>query len=267
MCRMLWFVAVAGAVNLAAFGQESAEDKAAAREARLEKMRQIAARFTVKAGEGEAVRTVPLRESPILRFNDPAREFHDATLWAWGDKGRPVCLLAIEQYKDSWFECISLTDEPLLAETKELKWQPKPPGIALQLFPDAPKPAKDAPRRLAQTKTLLGKLTVHEIGRTGSRYELRLMTTPLYRYADPEGDLLDGAIFAFAYGTNPELLAIIEARGPADAAKWHIAFARCGTAEPRVMLADMELFHLPYARQTKPTDAYWNFAHRFADEK
>jgi hypothetical protein len=249
-----------------AAAQDAADDKVA-REERLAAMRKIAARFTVKAGEGEQARDVPLMEAPILRFNDPAREFHDATLWAWGDKGRPLCLLAIEQYKDSWFECISLADEPLVAVTKELKWQPKPPGISLQPFPGAPKPAKDAPRRLAQMKTLLGNLTAHEIGRTGSRYELRLMTTPLYRYEDAESELVDGAIFAFAYGTNPELLAIMEARGPKDAAKWHVAFARCGTAEPYVMLGDKELFHLPYARQSKPTDPYWNFAYRFPEEK
>jgi hypothetical protein len=230
-------------------------------------MQKIAARFTVQAGEKEQARTVPLMESPILRFNDPAREFHDATLWAWGEKGRPLCLLAIEQYKDSWYEFISLADEPLVAETKGIKWQPKPPGITLQTFPDAPKPAKDAPRRLAQMKTLLGKLAVHEVGRDGSRYELRLMTTPLHRYADADAELQDGAIFAFAYGTNPESLAVIEARGKADAPAWHVAFARCGTAEPYVMLGDKELFHLPYATQTKPTDPYWNFAYRFPEEK
>ena len=266
MCRLIWPVTCWLLFGHLGVAQESTADKAA-REARLEAMRKIAARFTVKAGQGEQARTVPLMASPILRFNDPAREFHDATLWAWGGKGRPVCLLAIEQYKDSWFECISLTDEPLTAEAKALKWQPKPPGITWQAFTDAPKPAQDAPRRLAQMKTLLGKLTAHEIGRTGSRYELRLMTTPLHRYTDSEPELLDGAIFAFAYGTNPELLAVMEARGPADASAWHVAFARCGTAEPRVMLGDKELFHLPYATPTKPTDPYWNFSYRFPEEK
>ena len=39
------------------------------------------------------------------------------------------------------------------------------------------------------------------------RHELRLMPQPLYRYdADDEGGTFDGALFAFAQGTDPEIL-------------------------------------------------------------
>jgi hypothetical protein len=249
--------------------QEAAEksDKEKAREERLAAMRQIAERFTVQVTEDGKIGKVPLMESPILRFNDPAREFHDATLWAWGDKGRPVCLLAIEQYGDQWFECISLADSTLTADADKLKWRPKSAGITLAPFPDAPPPAKTAPRRMAQMKELLGKLSAYEVGKTGSRYELRLMARPLHRYEDPEAGLQDGAIFAFAYGTNPELLAVIEARGTPDDSQWQVGFARCGTAEPHVLLDKTEIFTLPYARGTTAADPYWNFSYRFAEKK
>jgi hypothetical protein len=249
-------------------GAQEPPDKDEAREQRLAGMRKIAERFTIQlAKEGKPPRRVPLMESPILRFNDPAREFHDATLWAWGDQGRPVCLLAIEHYGNPMYECISLADGTLTADADALKWRPKSAGITLAPFPDAPPPATSAPRRMAQMKELLGKLSAHEIGKTGSRYELRLMARPLHRYKDPDAELQDGAIFAFAYGTNPELLAVIEARGAAETSQWQIGFARCGTAEPHVLLDKTEIFTLPYARGTTAADPYWNFSYRFGEKK
>src|SRR5262245_13013673 len=124
---------------LAVAGGQEAPEAEAAREARLKAMYGIAQRFNVQVGEGAERKPVPLMESPILRFNDPAREFHDATLWAWGDAGRPLCLLAIEQYGDrSWYECISLAGDKLSADADGLKWPRKGPGITLSPFPDAP---------------------------------------------------------------------------------------------------------------------------------
>ena len=121
-------------------------------------------------------------------------------------------------------------------------------------------------RRLAQMKELLGKLQAYEVGRTGMRYELRLMPKPLLRYSDAEENLHDGAIFAFAYGTNPELLAVVEATGEtAETATWKIGFARCGAAELHAVLNEKELLHLPYATRTGPKDAYWNFPFQFGE--
>ena len=249
--------------SLAAGAQESPE-KTEAREARLAAMRQVAERFKVQRGEGAERAAVPLMEAPLLRFNDPAREFHDATLWGWGESGRPLCLLAIEQYGErSWFECISLSSAAFTAEAEVLRWAPKRGGPEMQPYPGASPASDKAPRRLVQMKELLGQLRAYEVGRTDSKYELRLMPRPLIRYEDEKAELADGAIFAFAYGTNPELLGIIEARGPADSAAWQIGFARCGTAEPHVLLKDQEIFTLPYAKGTTPEDPYWNFSYQF----
>ena len=131
------------------------------------------------------------------------------------------------------------------------------------LFPDASPPSDKAPQRLVQMKALLGQLAAYEVGRTGSRYELRLMPRPLHRYNDDKAKVVDGAIFAFAYGTNPELLAVIEARGSAASAQWQIGFARCGTAEQHVLLKAKEIYTLPYAKTTDAKDSYWNFSYTF----
>jgi hypothetical protein len=235
------------------------------REERLAAMRGIAERFKVRTADAGEPRELSLHEAPLLRFDDPAREFHDASLWAWGSPGRPACLLAMEQYGGQrWFELISLAPGKLTAEAASLKWTPPSPGLELQGYPDAPRPAREAVRRLSQMKDLLGKLQAHEVGRTGMRYELRLMPKPLLRYSNADDNLHDGAIFAFAYGTNPELLAVVEATGETAAtATWQIGFARCGAAELHVVLNEKEIFRLPYAAQTGPKDAYWNFPFQF----
>jgi len=263
-CRIALALVLGCCVYVAADDPPSAKSD---REKRLESMHQLVAQFKILKADEEEPQS--LMAAPLLRFDDPTRDFHDGTLWAWGERGRPLCLLAVEQYGQTMFEFISLAEgeAKFTAAAEGLKWQPKAPGVTFQPLPDAPPPAKTAPRRTAQMKELLGELSVHEIGRTGNRYELRLMPKPLHRYADAEANVQDGALFAFAYGTNPELLAVIESRGPADDAQWHVAFARCGTAEPHVLLKEKEIFTLAYATRTSPEDPYWNFAARLPPKK
>ena len=43
------------------------------------------------------------------------------------------------------------------------------------------------------------------------REELRLLPKPLYRYEPKAGPVIDGAVFAFVMGTDPESLLLIEA--------------------------------------------------------
>ena len=42
--------------------------------------------------------------------------------------------------------------------------------------------------------------------------ELRLLPTPIARYGEPGTKLLDGALFAFVLGTDPEVFLFLEAR-------------------------------------------------------
>ena len=59
------------------------------------------------------------------------------------------------------------------------------------------------------------------------RYELRLLPQPIHRYADASAGLLDGALFVIAYGTNPEVVLVIEANGKEKTQPvWTFALAR-----------------------------------------
>ena len=62
--------------------------------------------------------------------------------------------------------------------------------------------------------------------RKKDRVQLRLLTTPLYRYEKESEQILDGGLFCFADGTDPEAVLVIEAVRDGDALSWEYAFMR-----------------------------------------
>src|SRR5688572_11790418 len=76
--------------NILAIGQES---DTASRAERLEAMRARAAEMAAQVGPAERPRKIEPTADALLRFNDATRDFHDGTLWAYCDSGRP-CFLA-----------------------------------------------------------------------------------------------------------------------------------------------------------------------------
>jgi hypothetical protein len=99
--------------------------------------------------------------------------------------------------------------------------------MKFQTLTDAEPPADKAARRLTQMNTAARRFTVHTLATVDGRVELRQLSRPLLRYSDAEAEIIDGAVFSFAYGTNPEVLLVLEAQTRRDApATWHYAFAQ-----------------------------------------
>jgi hypothetical protein len=72
---------------------------------------------------------------------------------------------------------------------------------------------------------------------------LRLLPRPLYRYdlasaKAPDPNLLDGGLFAYVLGTDPEVVLVLEAVGTAEKAGWQYAFARATSGGLEVKLGD-----------------------------
>jgi hypothetical protein len=72
---------------------------------------------------------------------------------------------------------------------------------------------------------------------------LRLLPRPLYCYdlanaKDPDPNLLDGALFAYVLGTDPEVVLVLEAVGTAEKAEWQYAFARATSGGLEVKQGD-----------------------------
>ena len=93
-----------------------------------------------------------------------------------------------------------------------------------------------------------------------NRVPLRQLPMPLHRYADPKAGLLDGAMFVWANGSDPEVVLLLEVSGDDLAsAKWQYALAATGSAETKVNFDGRQVWHRPRVPDVTgtSTDPYW----------
>jgi hypothetical protein len=235
-----------------------------------------AARSAAMRELARAIRLVPatagtkseLIPDPIYRFDDPARRFSDGTLWAFGKSGRPDALLCLSLEKDDrgrlkWIhELTALSGGAVAASSLHgsggWAWNPKESGVVLRPIPGAQPPADEEGRRLRQMRELARRFKASESldparNDPSDRFQLRLLPQPVLRYRAADAGLVDGAIFLLAYGRNPEIALLIEARREAKGEPaWSYGLARIGAARLRVDLDDREVADLP-----KPVVAGW----------
>lgn len=234
----------------------------------LEVMRRLArATRLSEVVDGEAKPPAPPRPEPLLRYSDPPRGIQDATLWAWGDRGRPIALMKVERWSNRrpevrWnFGIVSMSTGRVEVKYSDgLVWASRKIGWESHPFPDAPPPADSEAKRLAQMKELARRfsVTIHSV-HNDNPLQLRLMPKPIERYADPTSKILDGALFALAFGTNPTVLLAIEAEGiDAAGASWRYALARNGSGEMSALLDGKEVWNQPYALAPGDSDVYTN---------
>jgi hypothetical protein len=90
-------------------------------------------------------------------------------------------------------------------------WQVPAAGIQPLPIPGAPPPADSAKQRLTQMRTLARDFQAYHVLDMVEQ-ELRLLPQPIYRNEKSSEEVVDGALFAFVAGTDPELMLLIEAR-------------------------------------------------------
>jgi hypothetical protein len=232
----------------------------------LARMKAVASSIRLLADAERADSTVKLVGEPILKYTDNTRKNRESSLWIWSSGGRPVAVLGVEFYADPpmgprWlFEIASLSENRIAAQhAPDLDWTAKAPGLAWTPVAGAGAPADSALRRLAQMKTILRSFTAHESAVIEGRIELRPLTSPLVRYAEPDAGILDGAIFAFANGTNPEVLVVVEAYAAKDSERrWRYALAQMTGAAVAVELDGKEIWQRGEADPPAIRDSYIN---------
>jgi hypothetical protein len=175
-----------------------------------------------------------LRREPVMRWT--SENDYTGEVFVWTHEGAPGvvgCIFSGPQGKDArqiMHEFHSLAPNPLHAEARGGSgWLPQEPGIKLEPVPDAAEPAKSKARRLTEMRDLARRFTA-QVLRGSSKWEMRLLTQPIYRYeiSDDRSPLVDGAVFAFVWtaGTDPEALIAIEARRTNRGVQWYYAPAR-----------------------------------------
>ncbi len=216
--------------------------------------------------EATPAKVLKVCEHPLLSFGDPARDNEAGTLWAWSDGGRPLAMMELYRPSDAesvWISAWTLTSAPLVEMTIDSTetWVPAKNDFALQDFPDQAAVSNRPVVRLRQMKDLSRRFESHEFwDPDNSRFELRLLETPVLRYSDKGNGVFDGCVFVFAHGTNPEVLLFIEAQGTsAETSKWQFAAFRLGSAEMHLELDRKPVWFRDRTPGVvgMPNDPYW----------
>ena len=101
---------------------------------------------------------------------------------------------------------------------------------------DAPKPAATVAARLTQLRQLARRFGAKEHFNK-ELIECRLIAQPIDRYQSQAEKIVDGAIFALANGTNPEIGVVLET----DGEHWTYGILRLTSAESTVTLDGKEI--------------------------
>ncbi|MEX2137865.1 MAG: hypothetical protein WD894_01300 [Pirellulales bacterium] len=177
----------------------------------------------------------PLKPHIVLRWDNNVSGRNSAVglTVVWADDIRPQVIASIYPLRGILeHEIDLLSREPNLIGKREgrLLWQPKETGIEFHAVPEAPPPAQTIARRRLQLKQLALQFEATMLGfnpDNSDRQELRMMPQWLYRYGREGTECLDGAIFSFAMGTDPEAVLLLEAfKTNDDAYQWQFAFVR-----------------------------------------
>jgi hypothetical protein len=257
-----------GVVSAPAAHYESDADSE--RKSRLEVMKKLVGSLEISqtiVTPEKRDETVSLSPELVLTYTDPAREFSDSTMWLWTDKGRPVATTTVEYYPDrpadkTWiFEFATLSTHPVTMRLgKQKAWHIQQPAAIRREIASAPVPADSRPRRLQQMRDIARRFAVETFTPRGDRFVVRLMPTPLLRFPESESDRADGAVFAFAYGTNPEVILLVEAVETADGLEWRYGVAPLTAIGIVVRLDDQEVWTRTFGRGPTIQAVYVNGA-------
>lgn len=229
--KAMAIVPLAAAMSVIASARSGAEEEPASAD-RLDFMKKSVAVYSVTGDASpKSEAEYSLRPEPLLRWDNPVSKVPDGTLFLWTDRAdRPVAIVQVfiaANTKDLWLhEFQSLSTRPFeVRRGADSVWTPRRGGIGLKALADAPVPAGTKPARLTQMRQLAKRFEAQDDFEGTSRWELRLLATPLHRYGQDNDTVVDGAIFAFAHGTDPEALLVLEARKEGTGLAWHYALA------------------------------------------
>ena len=190
-----------------------------------------------------------VEKEPALRWSNPARTGEDGALFFWTLNGRPELIGTMFTYRlndkiNRKHEFHSLATGPMTAEFRGKEvWTPRTAGVTFEPLPGAPDVATTPRQRLTQMKALARDFSASLVDAEGESFELRLLTQPLIRYEPKDKDVLDGAVFAFSLGTDPEVLLLLEARAAGDAHQWQHGLVRFHFVDLQARYKDKEVWH------------------------
>jgi hypothetical protein len=176
---------------------------------------------------------------PVLRWRNVTRgtQESEGVFVLWANKGRAEALASIYPWEGNLvhdFASLSRGAKLVARDGGRVIWSPARPGVEFNDIPGAPAPADTPAARLRQMKGLTDRFKITMTGwkpDKSDREELRLLPKPLYRDELSYGSgsdpgWIDGGVFAFVQGTDPEAILLLEAVRDGKGPRWQYAVAR-----------------------------------------
>lgn len=236
-----------------ASAQDSEQDLGEMREMFL----RVATQFQVGTAEGNVA--FKLLPRPVSNWSNAERQTSAGGMFLWTWQGRPQVAMCVYP-KDGGYdhEFQSLSTKPISGTSDRLNWKPNQAGVEFQTI-SGQEPGGSHPVRLRQMRNLAREFSAKLVHPTRGEKLLRLQTTPVYRYelSQNEGELVDGALFTFVQGTDPEVVLMIEAvKEGASAVKWQYALARMTMVPTEVRHKNELIWKIDWAR-IQPHQPYY----------
>lgn len=217
-----------------------------------------------------------LADQPTLKWSNTLEATVHGSVLVWTKDGRPQAIASIYKFfttkKEFSAEFHSLAKEPLTAlQGDSVVWQPAKAGIEFQPLTNISPPAKTPSQRLTQMRSIARDFAADVTIWSGTNHNLRLLTQPLVRYGSGSGELVDGAIFAYARVTDPDVLLVLEAKAADDKEPhWEYAIARMHSGKLRVRYRDDEVWSAdalapPYYQKNGPYTTFQNIPEPHVD--
>jgi hypothetical protein len=235
-----------------AFGQAETEPSATDTkwQEELRFLKEAAAEFVLYRTDSAGAR-LTMNPEAVLRYSNPlgGGQGGSGVTYLWLQGQRPVAGLSLSiRPADNhvYMECTSFGGTALSCLRQGAEhWSPKTDGPIAQRLPEAPAPASSKAQRLAQMRDIARRFSAASYTQADIRTELRLLTTPLYRFAAEDSGVLDGAVFAFVVSNDPELFLLLEAvrtAGGDSATQWQYSLARMSSRKETIRLDDKEIW-------------------------
>jgi len=206
---------------------------------RMQFMKKALGRYTIQVGEQKEPATVG---DPCLRWTNPINGAPDGVVAVYAYKGgRPAALgqlfLGTEWVNE--FTIIAESDVTI-KRSGRLFWKPLEYVCKFADLPHSPTPADKPVLRSAQMRAIAGDFSAISHFR-GDEHNLRLLPQPIYRYSE-KGKILDGALFVYVLGTDPDCGLLLEAYQDGKDSRYRYALAPITVFKLEVRYKDREVW-------------------------
>jgi hypothetical protein len=212
-------------------------------EKRMMFMKSAVSRYTIQVGNRKEASKAA---DPCLRWTDPVSNATDGILAVYAHNGgRPDAIAQFFfNFQKKWiieFTIIPDSDVNILLSGREY-WKPSEFVCKFTDLPNSPVPADKPVGRLAQMRAIAADFSVIDyFGVREEKVDLRLLPQPAYRYAET-GKIVDGAMFIFAHGTNPECCVLLEAYQDGKTSRYRYAVAPMSIYKLETRYKDAEVW-------------------------